>query len=403
MDYNKLKLLLVVLTWRMAIANNISYEIKSLFGQPDYRSVNLTWEVDDKYAGNRLNEEKEDETEPKSFFVHYCEIQSWGEYHRCNSKVLIDDDGVDFEKDTSKIYKMTINNLRMATKYSFNVRPKRVGDSEKSARSENFLKDDKTGQSIIIPTKGFSAIATKCLPNESEILVETGPYFGGKIASENGICGIQGNAKDPKETYAMRIDHERCGSTVSHEDLTVDTYITVQENSGILTHSTRRFLVVCTFQPDTLTVRARLALPGKGDVVVEEDSWSDRERTSRNRQFKMVDKSALILKESGEHSVENAIGDIENLTEKILTKEVTVPSSSPSPNKNQTTFSYKNPRFSRYATENEKSTAFQIDAITCLIIGVALIVLIIFIAFIIYRKDRKGEEQMERLQSNAVY
>ena len=73
-------------------------EIKSLFGQPDYRSVNLTWEVDDKYAGNRLNEEKEEETEPKSFFVHYCEIQSWGEYHRCNSKVLVDDDGVDFEK-----------------------------------------------------------------------------------------------------------------------------------------------------------------------------------------------------------------------------------------------------------------------------------------------------------------
>lgn len=73
-------------------------EIKSLFGQPDYRSVNLTWEVEDKYAGNRLNEEKEEDTEPKSFFVHYCEIQSWGEYHRCNSKILIDDDGVDFEK-----------------------------------------------------------------------------------------------------------------------------------------------------------------------------------------------------------------------------------------------------------------------------------------------------------------
>jgi hypothetical protein len=298
---------------------------------------------------------------------------------------------------------MTINNLRMATKYSFHVRPKRVGDSEKSARSENLVKDDKAGQSIIIPTKGFSAIATKCLPNESEIIVETGPFFGGKIASENGVCGIQGNAKDPKETYAMRIDHERCGSTVSHEDLTVETYITVQENSGILTHSTRRFLVVCTFQPDTLTVRARLALPGKGDVVVEDDSWSDRDRTSRNRQFKMVDKSALILKESNEHSVENAIGDIENLTEKILTKEIPVPSSSPSPNKNKTTISYKNPRFSRYATENEKSAPLQIDAITGLIIGVALIVLIIFVAFIIFRKDRKGEEQMERLQSSAVY
>lgn len=291
----------------------------------------------------------------------------------------------------------------MATKYSFHVRPKRTGEFEKSARSENFQKDDKSGQSIIIPTKGFSAVATKCLPNESEILVETGPYFGGKIASENGICGIQGNAKDPKDSYVMRIDHERCGSQVSHDDLTVETYITVQENSGILTHSTRRFLVVCTFQPDTLTVRARLALPGKGDVVPEDDAWPERERNSRNRQFKMVDKSALILKESSEHSVENAIGDIENLTEKILTKEVPQPSSSSSTVKEKKSFSYKNARFSRYATEKERTASIQIDAITGVIIGVALIVLVIFIAFAIFRKDRNGSEHLERLQPNGVY
>lgn len=297
---------------------------------------------------------------------------------------------------------MTIKNLRMATKYSFHVRPKRIGETEKSARSENLSKDDKIGQSIIIPTKGFSAVATKCLPNESEILVETGPYFGGKIASENGICGIQGNAKDPKESYTMRIDHEKCGSQVSHDDLTVETYITVQENSGILTHSTRRFLVVCTFQPDTLTVRARLALPGKGDVVVEDEEWPERERSSRNRQFKMVDKSALILKESNEHSVENAIGDIENLTEKILTKEIPqlIPTQAVG---NEPKNSYKNPRFSRYATEQQKSSTFQIDAITGVIIGVALIVLLVFIALVIVRKERNGMEHMERLQTNAVY
>lgn len=70
---------------------------------------------------------------------------------------------------------MTIGNLRMATSYSFHVRPKRTGDIEKTARAENLLKQEqKAGESITIPTKGFSAIATKCLPNESEIEVETG-------------------------------------------------------------------------------------------------------------------------------------------------------------------------------------------------------------------------------------
>lgn len=222
-----------------------------------------------------------------------------------------------------KVYKMMIKNLRMATKYSFNVKPITPGESEKSARSHDYSKNDAPGQNLILPTKGFSAIATKCLPNESEILIETGPYFGGRIASENGECEIDGSAKDKRETYTMRIDHEKCGSQVSHDDLTVETYITVQENSGILTHSTRRFLVVCTFQPDTLTVRARLALPSKGGAsVMDEEMWPERERGARERQFKMVDKSALILKESSEHSMENAIGDIDDLTEKILSYNI---------------------------------------------------------------------------------
>jgi hypothetical protein len=281
----------------------------------------------------------------------------------------------------------------MATKYSFHVRPQLQGESEKSARSQKFSKDDKTGQKIVIPTKGFSAVATKCLPNESEILVETGPHFGGRISSENGECSIQGNAKDGQDAYTMRIDHERCGSQVSHEDLTVETYITVQENSGILTHSTRRFLVVCTFQPDTLTVRARLALPGKGEVNVEEE-WNDRERTSRNRQFKMVDKSALILKESNEHSMENAIGDVENLTEKILAKE----------NFPQKVEIFNSARFSRYSSESRQKSSFEFfDAFTGITIGIALIVLVVFIAFYIFRRDRNGQRMEKLRETTAVY
>lgn len=300
---------------------------------------------------------------------------------------------------------MMIKNLRMATKYSFNVRPQKLGESEKSARSQAFSKDDTSGQNIIVPTKGFSAIATKCLPNESEISIETGPFFSGRIISENGECGIKGNAKDKRESYTMRIDHEKCGSQVSHDDLTVETYITVQENSGILTHSTRRFLVVCTFQPDTLTVRARLALPSKGGAsVMDEDLWPERERGARERQFRMVDKSALVLKESSEHSMENAIGDIENLTEKILSQEKSQISTNAILDKKKKSEPLKTARFSRYSSEFESSSEFiRFDSIIGITIGVALTVLVAFIFLYIFSKDRRNSQQMDKLQTTSVF
>lgn len=303
-----------------------------------------------------------------------------------------------------KVYKMMIKNLRMATKYSFKVRPQKQGESEKTARSESFLMPEENEQSIVIPTKGFSAVATKCLPNESEILIETGPYFGGKIISENGQCGFNGDLKDPRETYTMRIDHEKCGSQVSHDDSTVETYITVQENSGILTHSTRRFLVVCTFQPDTLTVRARLALPGKGGAsIVEEDNWPERERGARERQFKMVDKSALVLKESGEQSMENSIGSVDNLTEKILEQEKSQITEN-TINTRKYNEPLKNARYSRHLSEYGRSTDFlRIDSIIGVTIGVALTVFIVFVFLYLLKKDRKNSEHMEKLQAAAVF
>lgn len=288
----------------------------------------------------------------------------------------------------------------MATKYSFNVRPQKAGESEKTARKL----DDVVGQNIIIPTKGFSAIATKCLPNESEILIETGPNFGGRIASENGECGIDGNARDARESYTLRIDHEKCGSQVSHDDLTVETYITVQENSGILTHSTRRFLVVCTFQPDTLTVRARLALPNKGESsVMDQESWPERERGARERQFKMVDKSALILKESTEHSMENAIGDIENLTEKILSLEKSQITTNTIAGKRRNE-PLKNARYMRYSSDSASTFGFlQVNSLIGIVIGLALTVLIICVTFFMFKRSRKNHEHLEKLQSTAVF
>lgn len=297
---------------------------------------------------------------------------------------------------------MSINKLRMATKYFFKVKPQLQGDSEKAARSENFSKEDMSEQSIIIPTKGFSAVATKCLPNESEILIETGPNFAGKIASENGRCAIEGDALDGKDSYRMRIDHEKCGSQVSRDDLTVETYITVQENSGLLTHSTRRFLVVCTFQPDTLTVRARLALPSRGGVSsIDETEWPEQGRGARERQFNMVDKSSLILKESSEHSVESAIGDIENLTEKILAQEGASMAANIIETKKYDE-PLKNPRYSRYSSDHRTSSSFfHIDSLIALTVGVALVVLFVFVLYVL--KERKNSAQLKKLQATAVF
>ncbi|KFB39756.1 hypothetical protein ZHAS_00007450 [Anopheles sinensis] len=287
------------------------YEIRSLSGEPDYKSINLTWEVesvptaDDRPSKGRavhLGSERR----ARSFSVVYCELQNWGP-HRCRSKIVTDESAI---SGKNKQYSLLVKNLRMATKYSFHVKPQTKrsdpgqrgsGRADGAGESEATNTEGNHGQTIIIPTKGFSAHATQCLPHASEIEVETGPYFGGRIAAENGNCGVQGDASSPQETYVMRIDHERCGSRVSTRDLTVETYITVQENQGILTHSTRRFVVVCTFQPDTLTVRARLALPGKGGAApVPSEWWPANGRNARVRQFNMVGKSGLVLKGSRE-------------------------------------------------------------------------------------------------------
>lgn len=58
-------------------------------------------------------------------------------------------------------------------------------------------------------------------------------------------------------------------------------------------------MVVCTYQPDTLTVRASFSVPGRGGVVGASSAVNDwdTDRNARNRKFKMVGKSALVLKE----------------------------------------------------------------------------------------------------------
>lgn len=50
---------------------------------------------------------------------------------------------------------------------------------------------------------------------------------------------------------------------------------------------------MCSYQPDTLTVRASFSVPSKSGVLSVNENLTDRE--SRGRHFKMVGKESLLL------------------------------------------------------------------------------------------------------------
>ncbi|XP_037709817.1 uncharacterized protein LOC119547163 [Drosophila subpulchrella] len=327
------------------------YEIRGVAGEPNYKSVNLTWEVEfvpsahdtDSSPNSNSNSRAgqvnaiadatnmSGDVEPPralAFQIFYCEMQNFGP-QRCRVKLVngttAEVTPEDKEMETEQHdplgpqvqhFAAAIENLRMATKYSFHIRPaaqKRLlagGTRSSNARAEFHDENEiesgaghLPGQSIVIPTKGFTAHATQCLPHASEIEVETGPYFGGRIVVDGGNCGIKGDASDSADKYTMRIDHKECGSLVKPETSTVETFITVQENLGIFTHSTRRFVVVCSYQSGMQTVRASFTVPGKNGVAAayepndpfepDEDQRLGREL----RQMRYVNKTELVLRE----------------------------------------------------------------------------------------------------------
>ncbi|EDW25456.1 GL26417 [Drosophila persimilis] len=351
------------------------YEIRGVAGEPHYKSVNLTWEVEfvpsaadtdtngdgvgDKdgvgvgATGSPVNvTNMSNEVEPpKAFQIFYCEMQNYGP-QRCRVK-LVNGTTAEVAADAEdpigfqvQHFSAAVDNLRMATRYSFHVRPAtqrrlQVGGARRSnaraeVHDENEIESAASGhlpgQSIIIPTKGFSAHATQCLPHASEIEVETGPYFGGRIVVDGGNCGVKGDASDAADKYTMRIDHKKCGSMVKPETNTVETFITVQENLGIFTHSTRRFVVVCSYQSGMQTVRASFTVPGKNGVAAayepndpfEPDD--DDQRLGRElRQMRYVNKSELVLRESDSEaeSVEQAA--LVEAAQPPATEETTLP------------------------------------------------------------------------------
>lgn len=114
--------------------------------------MNLTWETEEKPFGEKVNGALK-----RSFAIYYCELQSLSDHQRCKSKIVEDENKVDYKKQF-KFYTIMVRNLKMATKYSFHVRavnkllePKITG---RMADAPDVTEKPANGVSIVIPTKG---------------------------------------------------------------------------------------------------------------------------------------------------------------------------------------------------------------------------------------------------------
>ena len=113
-----------------------------------------------------------------------------------------------------------------------------------------------------------SARATSCNSSTTRIHLDTGPNFGGRISLEgpghpaqvvdpDEDCSFMGDPKSDSTSVVFSIDHDACPGVIRINNGTgVKMFVVVQESLPILTHSTRRFLVVCNFKPNAFTVKA---------------------------------------------------------------------------------------------------------------------------------------------------
>lgn len=252
------------------------HDVDHLEAVAGYRTARLRW----RYSHS---------PEPPAFRVQVCELLLWlpKSGPRCRNRRLslrsfdtatpaTADEGsspsLDMLRRPSKgSYEALIGDLRLLTNYSVAVEPDFGSDSAANAiiySANPSLEDDRrfqmvTSEYALMTTKGFSARAERCLANASRVVVRTGPFFGGKISvedSKDDACAVLGDPESPRDAYILDIDHKLCGSRLVNGSK-METNIIVHENRDIITHNTRRYLVVCSFLPDTYTITASVNLP----------------------------------------------------------------------------------------------------------------------------------------------
>ncbi|XP_043214165.1 uncharacterized protein LOC122377800 [Amphibalanus amphitrite] len=220
-----------------AAATELQSPVADLSVTTDYHSADISW----RHSGSGR---------PFGFSVGYCELQAWGA-NRCKSKIV---QWRPEQKDGSTPYRVTIGGLRMDTEYEFTVTP----------LDRRMHKEREQSRQMEARTKAFSA-TTRCLGGASEVTVHTGPHFAGRLSVEDDPreeCGVQGDPDSDRQEYVLRIDHGTCRTQRSNSE--VRTFVMVQEQDTIQTHSTRRFLVICNYESESFTVSAGVNLPRVG-------------------------------------------------------------------------------------------------------------------------------------------
>jgi len=266
-------------------------DVENLSAEPDYRAVILKW--------NYYNEDHG----LTGFKVKFCEISAWNSKIRCRERLLrlqspqtsrklsSPEDSLPNDSIIDRLIRLNRNtfeasiyDLRMLTNYTFSVKAEydanpHVSGWEVSPYHTIYSKnptdpyrphtesDGSDGQdfyrNVIVETKSFSAKTSRCLANTSDVVVNTGPYFSGKITVEYASdhrCSVYGNRSSGQNVYTLTILHDVCGSKIINNSR-IETMVMVHENREILTHNSRRFLVVCNFVPETYTLTASVAVP----------------------------------------------------------------------------------------------------------------------------------------------
>lgn len=234
-----------------------AYEIEDVLVEPDYRAVRLSW----RYSRG---------PEPSGFTVRVCELSGWRSKQPCRVRHLSLDGSKQkynvhdvLRKTNRGRYEADIYQLRMFTNYSFTVEPNTALRPLIYSNTEFERAKVIRPKNVQTTTKGFSARASRCLGNSTDVEVQTGPFFAGKISVEDvqdERCAIYGEQTDPRSVYTLTIDHSICGSKKVNNSR-IETPVLVHENKELVTHNSRRFLVICNFLPDNFTIKASLNIP----------------------------------------------------------------------------------------------------------------------------------------------
>lgn len=135
-------------------------------------------------------------------------------------------------------YEALIFDLRALTNYTFQVRVQQTSSGKPPVRRLDQANSDSNWSAELtkrIQTKPFGAEATKCLPNVSVVMVNTGSFFGGLISVEgnaNPSCSLIGNKSSEQSVYQFQINHELCNSKI-----TVSLCVAASDLWPIMNHS----------------------------------------------------------------------------------------------------------------------------------------------------------------------